>query len=112
LFLGFYHVTPMLVYNMDNKFINPDNLMKHLLGVQALVYFNLKHYAIRHKDTNDIRGNTFLAYATQVKIVGKAKTLKSPYKSKILKGPITLPQSPAKHKDKRMLFLPHLGTCC
>jgi hypothetical protein len=83
----------MLAYNMDNKFINPDDLTKHLLGAQVLVYFNLKHYAIGHKDVNDIKGNTFSAYATQVKIIGKVETLKSPYKSKILKGPITLPVS-------------------
>jgi hypothetical protein len=90
----------MLAYNLGNEFINPDNLTKHLLGAQVLVYFNLKHYAIRHKYVNNIRGNTFLAYATQVEIVGKAETLKSPYKSKILKGLITLPQSSAKHKEQ------------
>jgi hypothetical protein len=96
----------MLVYNLDNGFINPDDLMKHLLGVQVLVYFNLKHYAMEHKDANNIRGNIFSAYATQVKIAGKVETLKSPYKSKILKGPITLLQSPAKHKEQMQ------GTSC
>jgi hypothetical protein len=70
---------------------------------------NLKHYAIRCKDANNIRGNTFLAYTTQVKIVGKAETLKSPYKSKILKGPITLPQSPAKHKKQTDALSPSSG---
>jgi hypothetical protein len=42
--LSTYHVTPMLAYNMDNKCINPDDLTKHLLGAQVLVYFNLVRF--------------------------------------------------------------------
>lgn len=86
----------MLAYNLDNKFINPDDLMKHMLGAQVLVYFNLRHYTIGGRNADDIRGNTFSAYATQVQIIRKAETLKSPYKSKVLRGPFTLPQSPTK----------------
>jgi hypothetical protein len=67
----------------------------------VLVYFELKHYAIRDKRTNAIMSNTVSAMATQVKVLERgAERRPSPYKSLMLKGPSFLPQSPSKKKDQ------------
>lgn len=66
-----------------------------------LVYFELRHYPIRDKRTISTAGNTFSAIATQVKVLERA-THRHPssYKSLLLKGPMSLPQSPTKKQDQ------------
>jgi hypothetical protein len=72
-----------------------------LRGSLVLVYFELKHYAIRDKKSNIVITNTFSATATQVRILERGSDLKpSPYRSLLLKGPKILPQSPRKKNDQ------------
>jgi hypothetical protein len=77
------------------------SLEDSLKGSLVLVYFELKHFAIRGKRTDGVAGNTFSAIATQVKILERgADRRPSPYKSQLLKGPKFLPQSPSLKKDQ------------
>ncbi|KAF8815383.1 hypothetical protein BYT27DRAFT_7333929 [Phlegmacium glaucopus] len=98
-----WRATPLLAYDESGNFIkvlDHEFLLKRAL---VLVYFNLKHYAIRDKKTNHdgIAGNTFTAIASQIMILERpAKRNTSPYKTQLLKGPITLPRSPTKLKEQ------------
>jgi hypothetical protein len=88
-------------FDTDGKFIKIDQLEVSLTGSLVLVYFELRHYAIKKKKTDIIGSNTFSAIATQVKILERAiERQPSAYRSLILKGPILLPQSPSKRKDQ------------
>ena len=102
-FAQVYHthcVTQMPAYTMEDKFINPVDLMKELLSTQVLIYFNLRHYTIQDKDNaNKFKGNSFSAYITQVKILQKVDSVKPAYKSKLLKGPITSSKSEGKKRQ-------------
>jgi hypothetical protein len=88
-------------FDTDRKFIKIDQLEVSLTGSLVLVYFELRHYAIKKKKIDIIGSNTFSAIATQVKILERAiERQPSAYRSLILKGPILLPQSPSKRKDQ------------
>jgi hypothetical protein len=88
-------------FDSDDKFIKITDLEVSLRGSLVLVYFELKHYAIRDKRSNCVSTNTFSATASQVKILELGGDRKaSPYKSLLLKGPKTLPQSPSKKKEQ------------
>ncbi|KAF8802411.1 hypothetical protein BYT27DRAFT_7261183 [Phlegmacium glaucopus] len=94
-----WRVTPLPAYDENANFIRVRDQENYLKGSMVLIYFQLRHYAIRDKDTNGITGNTFTASATQIKILQRAPKKKaSPYKSQMLKGPTTLPTSPSKYK--------------
>ena len=100
-----WRVTPLptFKFNTTEKFIKINDLEVSLTGRGSLVliYFELKHYTIRDKRTGCISTNAFSAMATQVKILKcGADQSASPYKSLMLKGPRTLPQSPTKKKDQ------------
>jgi len=67
----------------------------------VLVYFELKHYAIKDRKNDRVAGNTFSAIATQVKILERgADRRPSPYKSQMLKGPRVLPLTSSNKKDQ------------
>ena len=94
-----WHITPLPTFDNTEKFIKINDLELSLRGSLVLVYFELKHYAIRDKRTGCISTNTFSATATGVKILEHgADQSASPYKSLMLKGPRTHPQSPTKKK--------------
>jgi hypothetical protein len=96
-----WRVTPLSAYDSSGNFIKIRELEVSLRGSLVLVYFELKHYAIKDKKTDRIGGNTFSAVATQVKILEHAAEQQpSPYKSIMMKGPIVLPQSPKKRMDQ------------
>jgi hypothetical protein len=96
-----WRATPLHAFTSDDKFINITELEVSLRGSLVLVYFELKHYAIRDKRSNCVSTNTFSATATQVKVLELGRERKaSPYKTLLLKGPKTLPQSPSKKKDQ------------
>ncbi|KAF8817653.1 hypothetical protein BYT27DRAFT_7237288 [Phlegmacium glaucopus] len=96
-----WRVTPLPAFDATGKFIQIHDLEASLSGSLVLVYFQLKHYAIKDKKTNEIASNTFTAIATQIKILEPAaKRKRSPYKSLMLKGPTVLPQSPTKKKNQ------------
>ena len=96
-----WHIMPLSTFDTTKKFIKINDLEVSLRGSLVLVYFELKHYAIRDKRTGCISTNTFSATATQVKIIEHgADQSASPYKSLMLTGPRTLPQSPTKEKDQ------------
>ena len=96
-----WRVTPLPAFDAGGKFIKIDGLEESLRGSLVLVYFELKHYAIRDKKTDGIAGNTFSAIASQVKILERgADRRPSPYKSQMMKGPKFLPQSPSIKKDQ------------
>lgn len=96
-----WRVTPLPAFDTNEKFIRANDLEVSLRGSLVLVYFELKHYAIRDKRTSGVGTNTFSAIATQVKILERGSGRNpSPYKSLMLKGPKFLPQSPSKKKDQ------------
>jgi hypothetical protein len=96
-----WRLTPLSAYDAAGTFIRIQDLETSLRGSLVLVYFQLKHYAIKDKKTDKISSNTFSAVATQVKILQRAAERRpSPYKSLMLKGPIVLAQSPSKKKDQ------------
>ena len=96
-----WRFTPLRAYDETGRFIKTQDLESSLTGSLVHVYFELKHYAIKSKRTDNIAGNTFSAISTQVKILecGGEKP-RSPYKSLMLKGPSVLPRSPTKKKDQ------------
>jgi hypothetical protein len=96
-----WRVTPLSAYDSKGRFIKIQELEVSLMGSLVLVYFELKHYAIKDKKTDRVGGNTFSAVATQVKILERAAERRaSPYKSLMMKGPVVLPQSPNKRLDQ------------
>jgi hypothetical protein len=96
-----WRLTPLSAYDSAGTFIRIQDLETSLRGSLVLVYFQLKHYAIKNKKADKISSNTFSSVATQVKILQRAAERRpSPYKSLMLKGPIILPQSPSKKKDQ------------
>ena len=96
-----WRVAPLPAFDTNGKFIKISDLEVSLRGSLVLVYFELKHYAIKDKRTNYVTTNTFSATATQVKILERAAERKSsPYKSLLLKGPKFLPRSPSKKKEQ------------
>ncbi|KAF8799821.1 hypothetical protein BYT27DRAFT_7200799, partial [Phlegmacium glaucopus] len=92
-----WRATPLPAFDEAGNFIKVRDHKFSLKGALVLVYFQLKHYTIRDKNSNGIAGNTFTAIATQIKILEHAKRNASPYKSQLLKGLVTLPRSPTKH---------------
>ena len=96
-----WHVTPLPTYDEKRKFIKAQDLEVSLRGSLILVYFKLRHYAIRDKRMSHINTNIFSAMATQVKVLvhGPGQN-PSPYRSLMLKGPRTFPQLPSKKKDQ------------
>jgi hypothetical protein len=96
-----WRVTPLPAFDANEKFIKTHELEVSLRGSLVLVYFELKHYSIKDKRSDSVAGNTFSAFATQVKILQrKADRRPATYKSLMLKGPKFLPQSPSKKKDQ------------
>jgi hypothetical protein len=96
-----WRATPLPAFDSDDNFIKITYLEVSLRGSLVLVYFELKHYAIRDKRSNCVSTNTFSATASQVKILELGGNRKaSPYKTLMLKGPKTLPQSPSKKKEQ------------
>ena len=96
-----WRVAPLPAFDTNGKFIKISDFEVSLRGSLVLVYFELKHYAIKDKRTNYVTTNTFSATATQVKILERAAERKSsPYKSLLLKGPKFLSQSPSKKKEQ------------
>jgi hypothetical protein len=96
-----WRATPLPAFDSNGNFIKVHELEIALRGSLVLVYFEMRHYPIRNKRTNGIVGNTFSATATQVKVLVRgAERRSSPFKSLMHKGPMSLPQSPAKKKDQ------------
>ena len=96
-----WRVTPLPAYDASGKFIKTHKLENSLRGSLVVVHFELKHYAIKDKKTNDIGSNTFSAIATQVKILESGVERRpSPYKSQLLKGPRFLSRSSSLKKDQ------------
>ena len=96
-----WRFTPLRAYDETGRFIKTQDLESSLTGSLVHVYFELKHYAIRSKRTDNIASNTFSAISTQVKILERgSEKPRSPYKSLMLKGPSVLPRSPTKKKDQ------------
>jgi len=96
-----WRATPLPAFDASGKFIKIHNLEDSLRGSLVLVYFELKHFAIKDKRTDGVAGNTFSAIATQVTILERgADRRPSPYKSQMLKGPKYLPQSPSNKNDQ------------
>ena len=96
-----WRVMPLPAFDTKGKFIKSHDLEISLRGALVLVYFELRHYPIRNKRTNSIAGNTFSVTATQVKILDRGPDhCPSHYKSLLLKGPMSLPQSPNKKRDQ------------
>ncbi|KAF8797384.1 hypothetical protein BYT27DRAFT_7265765 [Phlegmacium glaucopus] len=92
-----WQVTPLPVFDATGKFIQVHDLEASLSGSLVLVYFQLKHYAIKDKKTNDIASNTFTAIASQIKVLEPAaKHKRSPYKS-----PAKRPNSPPPVTDQK-----------
>ncbi|KAF8804159.1 hypothetical protein BYT27DRAFT_7302171 [Phlegmacium glaucopus] len=97
-----WRVSPLPAYDTTKKFIKANDLETKLRDSLVLVYFELKHYAIKDKTTNSIGTNTFTALATQVTVLDHgAEHSPTPYKSRMLKGPTSLPQSPTKKKEQK-----------
>lgn len=97
-----WRATPLPAFDSSGKFIKVRDLEVSLTGSLILVYFELRHYAIRDRRTNGVSTNTFSATATQVTILESGAVRNpSPYKSLMLKGPKFLPQSPSKKKDQK-----------
>ncbi|KAF8798368.1 hypothetical protein BYT27DRAFT_7343617 [Phlegmacium glaucopus] len=96
-----WRATPLPAYDESGNFIKIQDHELTLKGALVLVYFQLKHYTIKDRNSNGVLGNTFTAIATQIKILERAaKRNTSPYKTQMLKGPINLPRSPTKHKEQ------------
>ena len=96
-----WRATPLPAFDAGGKFIKVHSLEDSLRGSLVLVYFELKHYAIKDKRTESVTGNTFSAIATQVTILERgADRRPSPYKSQMMKGPKYLPLSPSVKKDQ------------
>jgi hypothetical protein len=91
--------SPLVVYDSKNVFVNPGDLELSLRGSLVLVYFQMRHYEIQGKDKK-INGNTFTATVIQIKVLEEGKKNRPSYKAQLLKGPVTLPQSPRKKKDQ------------
>ena len=93
--------TPLPAFDENGQFIKTHDLESLLPGSLVLVYFELKHYAIKSKRTDSIAGNTFSAISTQVKILERGvEKRRSPYKSLLLRGPSVLPQSSGKKREQ------------
>jgi hypothetical protein len=107
-----WRVTPLHAFHPNGKFVNILEQEAALRGALVVVHFKLKHYAIKNKRTNGVGGNTFSAVATEVQILERpAEPQSTPYKSLLLKGPTSLPQSPSKKKDQaRAVQAFHPGT--
>jgi hypothetical protein len=83
----------LATYDADGSYVKPYNLETALMGSLVLVYFQVKHYAIRNSKSAGLSSNTFSAMPTQVKILEcAAESGPSPYKAIMLKGPTVLPQ--------------------
>ena len=96
-----WRVTPLPAFDASGKFIKAHNLEESLKGSMVLVYFELRHYAIKNRKNNLVAGNTFSAIATQVKILERGADCRpSPYKSQLMKGPKTLPRTSTQRKDQ------------
>jgi hypothetical protein len=96
-----WRVTPLPAFDANGQFIKAHDLEIALRGSLVLVYFELRHYSIKDKRSNAVASNTVSAIATQVKILERgADHLPARYKSRLLKGPTILPQSPSKRKDQ------------
>ena len=92
---------PLPAFDSSGKFIKAQSLEESLKGSMVLVYFELKHYAIKDRKNDRVAGNTFSAIATQVKILERgADRRPSPYKSQMLKGPRVLPLTSSNKKDQ------------
>ena len=63
-----WHATPLPAFNTSKKFIKVRDLEVTLRGVLVLVYFELRHYAIRDRRSNGVATNTFSATATSGKL--------------------------------------------
>ncbi|KAF8800256.1 hypothetical protein BYT27DRAFT_7217171 [Phlegmacium glaucopus] len=97
-----WRVSPLPAYDTTQKFIKANNLKTKLRDSLVLVYFELKHYAIKDKTTNNVDTNTFTALATQVTVLDHGTEHRpTPYKSQLLKGPTSLAQSPTKKKEQK-----------
>jgi hypothetical protein len=96
-----WRVNPLHVFDTNEDFLKIHDFEVSLRGSLVLVYFELKHYAIKDRRTNGIGTNTFSATATQVQILERAAVKNpSPYKSLLTKGPKHLPQSPKKRQEQ------------
>ena len=96
-----WRVSPLPAFDASGKFIKTRDLENALRGSMVLVYFEMRHYAIKEKKGTSITSNTVSAIATQVSVVESgADRLPSPYKSQILKGPKFLPQATSKRQDQ------------
>ena len=109
-----WHVTPLPAFDASGNFIKTCQLKGSLRGALVLVYFQLRHYPIRNKRTNGITSNTFSVTATLVKILECGPECHpSPYKSLLMKGPMSLSQSPTKRKDQvNTVHTFHRGMAC
>lgn len=99
--MPWWHVTPLPAYDEKGKFIKAQDLEMSLRGSLILIYFKLRHYAIRDKRMTHINTNTFSTMVTQVKVLmhGPGQN-PSPYRSLMLKCPRALPQFPSKRKHQ------------
>ena len=94
-------MSPLPAFDASGKFIKTRDLENALRGSMVLVYFEMRHYAIKEKKGTSITSNTVSAIATQVSVVESgADRLPSPYKSQLLKGPKFLPQAASKRQDQ------------
>lgn len=102
----------MPVFDPTKTFVGVLDQEMVLPGSLVLVRFELKHYAIRNRNTRGVSGNTFTATVSAVEILERASPrLSSPYKSLLLKGPSPLPQAVSKRRDQERAVLAfHPGT--
>jgi hypothetical protein len=93
-----WRVTPLPAFDFDRNFIKVQELEVSLRGSLVLVYFELKHYAIR-KRSSAVESNTISATVTQVTILERsAGRVASPYKSMMLKVPNSYRNHPQKKR--------------
>jgi hypothetical protein len=59
-----WRLTPLSAYDSAGTFIRIQDLETSLRGSLVLVYFQLKHYAIKDKKADKISSNMFSAIAT------------------------------------------------
>lgn len=101
-----WRVNALAVYDTNDKFVKYEDLELRLTGSLVLVYFELRHYAIKDRQTNTVSTNTFTATATQIKILERGglqtSSPMSPYKSMMMKGPKHLPQSPTRKRQDQI----------
>ena len=62
-------MTLLPAFDANGKFIKVHDLEGALRGSMVLVYFELKHYAIKDKRSTGIASNTISAISTQVKVL-------------------------------------------